>query len=417
MAYRLTMATIDTILTLHKARYSNREIARLTGVHRETVGKYIAQALTENRPAPTGSVADTCRDGSTAPLSKSDCREYHALITAKLEAGLSAKRIQQDLVAEHEAQVSYWSVRRYVVKLCGATPLPFRRLETPPGEEAQVDFGTGAWVITPEGKRRRPWIFRIVLSHSRKAYSEAVWRQTTDNFIACLENAFYHFGGAVERLVIDNLKAAVPQADWYDPEIHPKLRSFAAHYGTAILPTRPYTPRHKGKVESSVKYVKNNGLKGRTFTSLAEQNAFLDDWERLVADTRIHGTTKQQVGKLFERERPHFALCRVIVSRATAKRGGRSIATGMLKWTARFIACRPSMWAAASGRGGTRGWCGSTMSGSSHWPCMPKPSPAGSGPRASIFRGKRSRRWNVEPTRCCDKRPRSDPRPASGPRQ
>ena len=305
MANRLTMATIDTIWILHRAGHSRREIARLTGVHRETVGKYVAQAAVENRPpAPSGS-----RDlgsGAGPPGAKSACCEFHAQIVAKLEAGLSAQRIHQDLVAEHGARMSYWSVRRYVAKLSGTTPLPFRRLETPPGEEAQVDFGTGAWVVTREGKRRRPWIFRMVLSHSRKAYSEAVWRQTTDNFITCLENAFHHFGGTVQRLVIDNLKAAVPQADWYDPDIHPKLRAFAAHYGTAILPTRPYTPRHKGKVESSVKYVKNNGLKGRTFTSLVDQNAYLDDWERSVADTRIHGTTKQQVSKLFERERPNL---------------------------------------------------------------------------------------------------------------
>jgi hypothetical protein len=102
-----------------------------------------------------------------------------------------------------------------------------------------------------------------------------------------------------KRLVIDNLKAAVPQADWYDPEVHPKLQSFAAHYGTVFLPTKPYTPRHKGKVESSVKYVKNNALKGRKFRSLAEENDFLLDWETHVADKRIHGTTKQQVSRLF----------------------------------------------------------------------------------------------------------------------
>ena len=89
-----------------------------------------------------------------------------------------------------------------------------------------------------------------MLSYSRKAYSEAVWRQSTESFITCLENAFRHFGGVPKRLVIDNLKAAVARADWYDPEIHPKLQSFAQHYGTVILPTKPYTPRHKGKVES-----------------------------------------------------------------------------------------------------------------------------------------------------------------------
>jgi transposase len=71
-----------------------------------------------------------------------------------------------------------------------------------------------------------------------------------------------------KRLVIDNLKAVVARADWYDPEVHPKLQSFAAHYGTVFLPTKPYTPRHKGKIEAGVKYVKQSALAGRTFTSL-----------------------------------------------------------------------------------------------------------------------------------------------------
>lgn len=301
MANRLTMAAVDTILTLHKAGHSNREIARLTGVHRETVGRYVAQATGQSQPPD--SQAAPAPIATPPPGGKSACRGLHDVIVAKLDQGLSAQRVYQDLVAEHGYSASYWSVRRYVAKLDAKSPLPFRRIETPPGEEAQVDFGTGAWVLSADGKRRRPWVFRIVLSHSRKAYSEAVWRQTTDDFIACLENAFHAFGGAPRRLVIDNLKAAVPRADWYDPDVHPKLRAFASHYGTAILPTKPYTPRHKGKVESSVKYVKNNGLKGRTFESLAEQNAFLCDWERSVADQRIHGTTKQQVAALFEAER------------------------------------------------------------------------------------------------------------------
>lgn len=158
---------------------------------------------------------------------------------------------------------------------------------------------------TADGRKRRPWLFRIVLSHSRKAYSEVVWRQSTEAFIGALENAFREFGGVPQTLVIDNLKAAVKRGDWYDPELHPKLQSFARHYGTVFLPTKPYTPRHKGKIESGVKYAKNNALKGRRFASLAEQNAFLDDWERNVADTRLHGTTKRQVRGQFEQiERP-----------------------------------------------------------------------------------------------------------------
>jgi len=119
-----------------------------------------------------------------------------------------------------------------------------------------------------------------------------------------LENAFRYFGGVPQTLTIDNLKAAVKRADWYDPELNPKIIEFSRHYGVVIIPTMPFTPEHKGKVESSVKYVKNNALKGRTFFSLEEENKYLFDWEKNVADMRIHGTTRQQVFKLFEQEKP-----------------------------------------------------------------------------------------------------------------
>jgi hypothetical protein len=153
--------------------------------------------------------------------------------------------------------------------------------------------------VMETGKRRRPHLFRAVLSHSRKGYSEVVWQQTSESFIRCLENAFRHFGGVAATVVIDNLKAGVIRADWYDPELHPKLEEFARHYGTVILPTKPAMPRHKGKVEAGVKYAQNNAVKGRSFDSLTAQNRYLAEWEKNVADTRIHGTTRQQVGKLF----------------------------------------------------------------------------------------------------------------------
>lgn len=239
----------------------------------------------------------------------SACEPFCELILAQVERGLSARRIYQDLVAEHGFTAQYHGVRRFVARLLRKTELPVRRLEVEPGAEAQVDFGSGAPVKGADGKLRRPWVFRIVLSGSRKGYSEAVWRQSTEAFLGALENAFREFGGVPKTLVIDNLKAAVKRGDWYDPEVHPKLQSFAAHYGTVFLPARPYTPRHKGKIENGIKYVKNNALKGRVFASLEEQNAFLLDWEQTAADTRIHGTTKRRVRQVFEEvERPALAL-------------------------------------------------------------------------------------------------------------
>ena len=240
-------------------------------------------------------------------------------------------------MSEHSFGGSYYTVRRFVRRLEPVQELPFRRLECEPGDEAQVDFGTGAPVITSDGKRHRTHVFRIVLSHSRKAYSEAVYRQTTDDFLRCIENAFRHFGGAPRRLVLDNLKAAVKKADWFDPELNPKVRSFAEYYGFIFWPTRPRTPRHKGKVEKGIDYVQSNALKARRFTRLEEQNAFLLDWELTVADTRIHGTTRRQVGKHFaDVERAGWCPCRCLHSRRFTRAAVPFTVTAMLRSSARL---------------------------------------------------------------------------------
>jgi len=237
-----------------------------------------------------------------ATSGRSQCESFREVIEDKLQGGLSRQRIYQDLRDEYGFEGSYYSIRRFVKRLGEDRPIPFRRMECMPGDESQIDFGTGAPVVRADGKRKRPHAFRVVLSFSRKGYSEAVYHQSTDTFIRCLENAFWHFGGVPRTLVIDNLKAAVKNADWYDPDIHPKIQSFCEHYGTVILPTKPYTPRHKGKIERGIGYVKDNALKGRTFRSLQEQNQHLLNWETRIADTRIHGTTRKQVGKLFREE-------------------------------------------------------------------------------------------------------------------
>lgn len=338
MSNRLSMSKIHSIGTLHQSGHSNREIARLLSVDRGTVNTYVRRLNGQNRPDPQTRTTDSsaasvedqsgsetgsdenqpgtdrrlvAQNGSSVPVvnqpefppvrsgPRSLCDGYREQIEQKLEAGLSVQRILQDL-KEDGFKGSYHSVRRFIVSLGRKTPLPFRRMETEPGEEAQIDFGMAAPVTMADGKKRRPWLFRVVLSCSRKAYSEVIWHQTSDNFIATIENSFHYFGGVPKTLVIDNLKAAVQRADWYDPDVHPKLQSFATHYGTVFVPTKPYTPEHKGKVESSVKYTKNNALKGHTFKSLADQNEHLLEWERTVADTRIHGTTKKQVQQQFE---------------------------------------------------------------------------------------------------------------------
>src|SRR5262249_27253824 len=134
---------------------------------------------TSPRSQPAIAPPGSARRGPGRP---SDCEPFRSLIANWLEQGLTAQRIYQDLVGEHHFTGSYYSVRRYARRLEVHTELPVRRLECAPGEEVQVDFGRGALIVNAEG-RRRPHVFRLVLSHSRKAYSEAVARQTTEAFL------------------------------------------------------------------------------------------------------------------------------------------------------------------------------------------------------------------------------------------
>ncbi len=294
MANQIKMATSASIIELCVRGWSQRRIARELGLDRETVSRHIRLHAAAEPAIPPAGIRGR----------KSRCRAHHETILAGVEAGLTAQRIFQDLRADCGFDGAYDAVKRYVRRLSGGNAERVERMECAPGEEAQVDFGLGAPVLA-DGKRRRTWVFRIVLSHSRKGYSEAVFRQGTEEFVRCLENAFRHFGGVPKTLVPDNLRAAVIRADWFDPELTPKMAAFARHYGTVVLPTRPRHPEHKGKVERGVGYVKGNALKGRVFGSLAEENAYLRQWEERVADTRVHGTTRRHVGRSFEeRERP-----------------------------------------------------------------------------------------------------------------
>ena len=341
MSNELSMAERETIAALLKQGWSKRRIARELYLHRDTVRRHareLSRDAAERMPEPavsapvsaqtalgevaTGSPAkqatpvevatgnedarsqsDATPFGPVAQASRSSCEPYRQIIEKKISTRLTAQRIFQDLIADHGYTGAYNAVKRIVRRLSASEELPFRRMECAPGAEAQADFGTGAPVIDADGKRRRTHVLRVGLSFSRKAYSESCFRQTTDNLLACWENAFWYWGGVPRTLVIDNLKAAVKQADWYDPELHPKILSFAQHYGTVVMPTKSYTPRHKGKIESGINYVQENALKGRVFMSLAEENAHLLHWEKNVADSRIHGTTKKQVRQMFEIEK------------------------------------------------------------------------------------------------------------------
>lgn len=298
MANFLSEEEKQTVLALLRLKYSQREIQRRTGIRRETVSKYGKQGGL--LPGPSLKAAS-----KVPPGSRSLATPYREQIEVALAQGLTAQRIYQDL-RELGFTGKYWSIKRFVKKLKGQKPEVCARIEVPAGKEAQVDLGKGAPTLDPAtSKYKRPYLFRMVLSFSRHSYEEVIWKQNVESFIRAHENAFRFFGGVPEMVVLDNLKAGVIKACFYDPALNPVYQAFAKHYGFEVLPCKVRKPEHKGKVENSINYAQDNALKGRKFESLDKQNTFLRNWNRSIASLRIHGTTKEQVIKRFkEHERP-----------------------------------------------------------------------------------------------------------------
>jgi len=162
----------------------------------------------------------------------------------------------------------------------------------PPGSEAQVDFGYAGLTLDPAtGQARKSWVFVLVLSWSRHLYAEVVFDQRVETWLHCHRHAFEAWGGAPERIVPDNLKAAIVRASFTEPLAQRAYRECAAHYGFLIDPTPPRTPRHKGKVEQGgVHYIARNFLAGRAPEPLDVRTAALWRWTAQTAGRRTHGT-------------------------------------------------------------------------------------------------------------------------------
>jgi transposase len=238
--------------------------------------------------------------------SASACEPFQEAIDLGLSRGRNAMAIWQDLVSDYGFASSYQSVKRYIHKRRGSQlPQAMAVILTAPGEEAQVDYGTGPMVRDPQrGKYRRTRLFVMTLGYSRKSVRLLVFHSSSRIWAELHEKAFRRLGGSTRIVVLDNLREGVLVPDIYDPALNPLYRDVLAHYGAVAMPCRIQDPDRKGKVESGVGHAQKTPLKGLRFESLEQAQAYLDGWEARWADTRIHGTTKRQVAVMFAEEKP-----------------------------------------------------------------------------------------------------------------
>jgi transposase len=164
------------------------------------------------------------------------------------------------------------------------------RYETPPGYQAQVDWGR--FVVDWKGNPKRLYAFVMVLGYSRMMYLEFTEDEKLDTLIGCHLRALQYFGGRPEVILYDNMKTVVTGVD---DQGHPiwneRFSHFAGHHGFVLKRCRPYRARTKGKVENGIGYVRKNFWpRVRSFTSLHDLNVQARQWLDQVANVRIHGT-------------------------------------------------------------------------------------------------------------------------------
>lgn len=281
----LGVGMYTTIKTLWKQGANKSQIARVTGHDWKTVAKVIRKL----------------QAGIEYPQKKKHPRildRYKEEIIEWREEGLTGLRIYEKIQGKG-INISYSTVKDYLSKIKKRDDI-FIRLHTKPGEEAQVDFGYLGVTRDNQGKKRKTWIFNMRLSYSRLDYYEKVYDQRVETFIRCHMNAFDSFGGIPGRIKIDNLKAAILKANFYEPVYQKIYKDFANYYGFRPLPCRIYRPNDKGKVESGIKYVKNNFFAGRKFKDGEDLDRQLKNWQQSKCNQRVHGTTRKIPQQLFE---------------------------------------------------------------------------------------------------------------------
>jgi transposase len=289
-----------------RACASDRSISRDMHASRNTVRRYRQWAEHHgllSGQMPPDDLLHQLLDNTLPPLvppqSVSSVERYRAMVVGLRKQKAEMRAIHARLM-ERGYTGSYSSVYRFVKAIELTDADVTLRIETPPGLEAQVDFGDVSPVLDSRtGRRRKAYAFVMTLSFSRHIYAEVVFDQKSTTWLACHVRALTYFGGVPKRIVIDNLKAGITKAAWEDPQVNRVYAEEAEHYGFLIAPCRPATPQHKGKVESGVHFVQRNFFGGREPTDERRTNADLLDWCRQVGH-RTHGTTRKKPLEMFE---------------------------------------------------------------------------------------------------------------------
>src|ERR1700733_10711085 len=309
------------ILDLHRQGLSPTAIARQLGIDRKTVRKYIARGMD-----PPNYRAQPRR-----PRRTDDFLPY---LRERLAAypGLSAARLLREL-RERGFSGGYTAVKRAVQEIRPERERRFEvRFETPPGEQAQVDFARFEVVFADEpGTRRVVWLFSMVLDYSRLIWARFVVHQDLQSVLRCHIAALEAIGGTLRTILYDRVKTAVIDEDEDRLVVYNRaLDDVARHFGFQPRACRPYRAKTKGKVERPFRYIREDFFLGGAFRNLDDLNEQLRHWLDTVANPRVHATTNRVVNEAFAEERASLKALPAMPYRAVLRLERRASHEGMV---------------------------------------------------------------------------------------
>jgi transposase len=277
---------VEEIQGLKREGLSIQAISELTGFDRKTIRKYLLK--------PTGRPVYRGR-----PAAVSKLELFKRYVKERLQAGVWNARVLLRELRERSYSGGYTILTDWLrPQRESARMVAVRRFETPPGKQAQVEWGhLGS--LADQGEEHMLWGFTMTLGYSRMMMAAAATDQKLGTLLRMHEAAFQQWGGVPEEILDDRMKTVWTGTDERGEIVWNALfLDFARYWGFTPRLCRPYRAQTKGKVESGVKYVRRNflcGLLGREPANLADLNAELRRWVAEVANQRVHGTTREPV--------------------------------------------------------------------------------------------------------------------------
>ena len=281
-------------------QHSVRGIATLLDISKETVQKYTHMSLQEASDylvqVKRRSEFDSYRDFIETHLSQSP-RLSGAKLYRKLKLQYpdvkSGHRAFRNYIRPIREQYKNTQIRNY-------RPI-FADL---PGEQVQVDPGEYSVQIDSLGNKQKIYFVSFVFSCSRMMFASFQTRPyNTEDFIKAHVEAFQYFGGVAKEYVYDQTKLVVIKEKYREVLYNERFHQFALQYEFLPVVCEGYDPESKGKVERSIRYIKDSFLYGDVFSNIESLRKQSLVWLNEVANVRIHATTKQQHCEMFLAEK------------------------------------------------------------------------------------------------------------------